>query len=347
MAPPTLRTWDRRYGLGPSGRVEGTHRRYTDDDVARLALMRRLVSQGIAPSEAARVALATATERLEPVPPAGSAVTDQSMSLLVSPMPAEGSPVGPAAPDELSAESVAQFAAELSAAGVPTPPAIVGSYTGDVFRTSVPPAASRPHSSAQGLALARALLALDAAAITDIVADSVGRQGVVGGWESLIAPALRAVGERWERQQRGVEMEHVFSECVQSVLRRRALDLGGDPTNVPPVLLSCAPEEQHSLPLHALAAALAERRVGCVVLGARVPMSALAAAVRRTRSVAVFVWSQVPETAAFDVSAMPAGGPPARVVTGGPGWDPARLPAGVVHVGEFARSVDMLVALAR
>lgn len=56
VAPSTLRTWDRRYGLGPSGRTAGSHRRYTPEDVARLETMRRLTLAGAAPSDAARAA---------------------------------------------------------------------------------------------------------------------------------------------------------------------------------------------------------------------------------------------------------------------------------------------------
>ena len=57
VAPATLRTWDRRYGLGPSQHAAGAHRRYSPDDVARLERMRRLVLSGFPPAEAARVAL--------------------------------------------------------------------------------------------------------------------------------------------------------------------------------------------------------------------------------------------------------------------------------------------------
>lgn len=58
VAPATLRTWDRRYGLGPSQHSAGAHRRYSPADVARLERMRRLVLSGVPPAEAARVALA-------------------------------------------------------------------------------------------------------------------------------------------------------------------------------------------------------------------------------------------------------------------------------------------------
>ncbi len=59
VAPATLRTWDRRYGLGPGVHAAGEHRRYAPADVARLVVMRRLVLDGVAPAEAARIALAT------------------------------------------------------------------------------------------------------------------------------------------------------------------------------------------------------------------------------------------------------------------------------------------------
>ena len=53
VAPATLRTWDRRYGLGPSDHVEGEHRRYCPSDLAKLTMMRRLIVAGVAPSDAA------------------------------------------------------------------------------------------------------------------------------------------------------------------------------------------------------------------------------------------------------------------------------------------------------
>ena len=57
IAPATLRTWDRRYGLGPSVHVAGSHRRYSAIDVARIDLMRKLMLNGVLPSEAAKTAL--------------------------------------------------------------------------------------------------------------------------------------------------------------------------------------------------------------------------------------------------------------------------------------------------
>ena len=61
VAVETLRTWDRRYGVGPSGvggRGAGGRRRYGEADVKRLLTMRRLVAGGTPTAEAARAAQA-------------------------------------------------------------------------------------------------------------------------------------------------------------------------------------------------------------------------------------------------------------------------------------------------
>src|SRR3954449_9476144 len=62
VAPSTLRTWDRRYDLGPSAHTAGSHRRYGPDDLARLVVMRRLTLEGVPPADAARTG---------PAPPPG------------------------------------------------------------------------------------------------------------------------------------------------------------------------------------------------------------------------------------------------------------------------------------
>ncbi len=57
VATPTLRTWERRYGIGPSRRTDGGHRRYNETDIRRVQLMNRIVSSGVPAQSAARVAL--------------------------------------------------------------------------------------------------------------------------------------------------------------------------------------------------------------------------------------------------------------------------------------------------
>jgi DNA-binding transcriptional MerR regulator len=68
VAPATLRTWDRRYGLGPSSHEAGEHRRYTEEDLARIAVMRRLVVSGVPPQQAAQLAKTAQVSAKEPLP---------------------------------------------------------------------------------------------------------------------------------------------------------------------------------------------------------------------------------------------------------------------------------------
>jgi DNA-binding transcriptional MerR regulator len=70
IAPATLRTWDRRYGLGPSGHTTGRHRRYAPADVARLELMQQALLRGATPAEAAEFALRASPDL---TPPAAAA----------------------------------------------------------------------------------------------------------------------------------------------------------------------------------------------------------------------------------------------------------------------------------
>ncbi|MGW5653373.1 MerR family transcriptional regulator [Streptomyces humi] len=61
VSPMTLRSWDRRYGIGPTARTAGGHRRWTAADVATVEEMCRLTATGIPPADAARAARTAAT----------------------------------------------------------------------------------------------------------------------------------------------------------------------------------------------------------------------------------------------------------------------------------------------
>jgi MerR family transcriptional regulator, light-induced transcriptional regulator len=296
VAPPTLRTWDRRYGLGPTEHTAGSHRRYTAADLARLEVMRRLTLQGVAPAEAARVALDEETGGADPA--------------------ASGpSPVAPS--------------------GGPVPEVRRG--TGGRI---VPLAAATP--AARGLA--RAAMALDAHAAYEIVRSNVDRRGVVWTWDSLLVPVLTGIGQRWEATGQGVDVEHLLSDSVIRALNTATVRLR-DPVNARPVLLASAEDEQHSLPLHALAAALAERRITTRVLGPRVPRDALAAAVQRTGPAAVFVWAHLRATGdPSQLAGLPGMRPAPRVVVGGPGWWRSALPSDARVALDLPDAVGVLIS---
>ncbi|MEU3622881.1 helix-turn-helix-type transcriptional regulator [Amycolatopsis coloradensis] len=73
ISPVTLRTWAARYGVGPTLRADGRHRRYSDEDVRRLRHMRRLIDRGIRAREAA-AAVFSGVDDAAPGVPAGRLV---------------------------------------------------------------------------------------------------------------------------------------------------------------------------------------------------------------------------------------------------------------------------------
>ena len=64
VAPSTLRTWNRRYGIGAGQLSPGKHRRYTSEDITRLEHMQKLILRGAAPADAARAAMAAPVVRV-------------------------------------------------------------------------------------------------------------------------------------------------------------------------------------------------------------------------------------------------------------------------------------------
>lgn len=74
VSVPTLRSWDRRYGLGPSHRTVGGHRRYSVGDLAKLQRVVQLIDSGIPAGSAAKIVEQRVPEAASE-PPVGDAVT--------------------------------------------------------------------------------------------------------------------------------------------------------------------------------------------------------------------------------------------------------------------------------
>jgi len=297
VAPATLRTWDRRYGLGPSVHEPGSHRRYTAADMARLDHMRRLVIAGIPPAQAASAArdLELDDEQLAPV----------------HRLPPRATPY-------------------------PTHPSEPGRHGGGTVL-------AMPGGAPAVRGLARAAQTLDTAACAAIVSDALDQRGVLWTWDNLLVPVLIAVGDRWQDSGKGVEVEHALSTVIQECLTA-SLRLSTEPVNCRAVLLACAPDEMHSLPLWAVAAGLAERGVYARIFGSGLPSASLAHAVHRLGPAAVFVWAQLPASADLaQLAQLRSFRPAPTVLAGGPGWF-GEVPSGV---GEACDLSDTVARIAR
>lgn len=292
IAPATLRTWDRRYGLGPSVHVAGSHRRYSAIDVARIDLMRKLMLNGVLPSEAAKTALSQEV------------------------MPANLAPESTATP-KLHVVTDGEMQAD-NVIALDSPKAIIRS-------------------------LNRAAISLDASGCDQIIATALGNHGVVWTWENVLIPVLVALGEKWEQTGEGVEQEHLIAESITGLFRNQANSVT-EPENARPVLLACAPHELHTIPMYAIAAALAEQNIASRILGARMPAEALAAAAKKIGPSAIVVWSQSQGTADIEIwAAVEPMRPAPLLMSAGPGWQ-ADLPDGVVKSQDFTSTLIALAA---
>ncbi|GAB2979625.1 MerR family transcriptional regulator [Saccharothrix stipae] len=270
ISPTTLRTWDMRYGLGPSDRTAGGHRRYRDDEVDQLRRMVALTAQGVAPADAAR-------QSRQPVPV----------------------PARPARP-------------ELTAAAARS------------ARRGFLTAADR----------------LDEPRVRRLAADLITAHGVVAAWQAVLAPFLVELGDRVHQRGAGVEVEHLASAGLLHALRAVSYP---DRDGVLAALLSCAPEEQHTLPLEALGAALSEQDRLWRSLGARVPSTALRDALDRLRPAVVVIWAHHADFAAAVPIEDLRRSTDAVLVAAGPGWEGLALSASVRRPATLLDAVRLVL----
>ncbi|PPK65065.1 MerR family transcriptional regulator [Actinokineospora auranticolor] len=155
---------------------------------------------------------------------------------------------------------------------------------------------------------------LDTGACADLLTQVIRSWGVTRTWNRVCRPALRSVEQAQRADPDCVDHEHALSWSVTAALHRVHR-----PAGEASILLACGPGEQHSLPVEALAAALAEHGVPARVLGAATPTPALVRAVTTTTPRAVLLWSHHPDPAHHAAASALADLPP-RLLVAGPGW---------------------------
>jgi MerR family transcriptional regulator, light-induced transcriptional regulator len=202
-----------------------------------------------------------------------------------------------------------------------------GTATAEAARVVVAPASLHlpPDLSPAGARLAAAATALDGPVVRQIVADALDSAGTIPTWEHDLRPVLRAVGAAAAVSRHSVAVEHVLSEMITS-----ALTGGADPavagSRPAPVLLACAPGEEHVLPLVVLRRVLAERGIAAALLdggtSAEPPTTALGAAVRSLAGVdgpvvVLLALTGLARTSEESFAFLRACG---RLVLAGPGW---------------------------
>ena len=238
VAPATLRTWDRRYGLGPSEHTAGAHRRYSAVDLGRLMTMRSLTLDGIPPSDAARLARESA--------PAAAPVLAPARHLTAVPDEEDGAAPEAGAPAPLADGSVA----DGHGAAEPDAPA------------SAPPRRERPVSPTTVIDAALRADAPEVARLLALAPDA----DLVRWWSDLVAPARAGIASRTVLARPGDEPDALVVAAALAVLRHRSGRVPGHPSRRRIVLLLAAPGEPRPLSLHVLAGALADAGVDARVV---------------------------------------------------------------------------------
>ncbi|MET1037031.1 MAG: MerR family transcriptional regulator [Aeromicrobium sp.] len=286
IAASTLRTWERRYDVGPSRRTAGGHRRYSETDINRVILTQLLIARGAPARDAARVSHALDATGL-----ANALSAEQERT----------------AREDLSIDQVAPTIVDAAKLG-------------------------------------------DSRRIARLLADSFDELGAAGAWHSVIAPALVRIGEEWSAGRLQIEAEHIASEVIAAELRaytRRVGDVGLDP---PSIVLASAEDDQHSLPLFAMEAALADVGLGTVVLGARMPAQSLAGIARQLAPRVVFLWASLPRPPDKPLDVVLAAlADETTLILAGPGWSNAAGtragPPGALDSSDLPSTVERIRAL--
>ena len=163
---------------------------------------------------------------------------------------------------------------------------------------------------------------LDPSAITAVLDHARTVHGLAPALELVLLPAMRELGREWAEGTGDVAHEHLATSTAQRWLRIATAAAPPVPAQ-DPVVLACAPDEQHTLALDALAELLRHAGVHHLHLGARVPADSLAKAVLATRARAVVVSCQLDRNRASARTALRAA---------------ADTPAAVYYAGAAFRS---------
>ncbi len=250
VRPETLRAWERRYSLLEPDRTGGGYRLYSQADEIRVRQMTALIAQGLAASEAAKLA----REAPNVAERTGTGATEAGRA---SPSSEGVAPAVPLAPDQADVGAGAPASAASPVQAEPTPE-LLGS-----------------------------LKAFDDTRANAVLDASFARFSLDTVLADVVLPTLVEIGEGWARQEVSIAQEHFATEFMRGRLLAvaRGWGAGGGPL----ALLACPPAERHDLGLVCFGLALRDRGWRIAFLGGDTPAQTLTDAAAELRPDAVVV----------------------------------------------------------
>jgi DNA-binding transcriptional MerR regulator len=229
---PTLRAWERRYGILRPHRGENDYRLYSERDIAVIRWLREEVESGLTISQAIALLRSLAS------PAFTGAAAPAAPGNVLGPAPFQG-------PTEEQ-----QSAGQRTSAAAGTPAALT-------------PQGNRLTELTESFL--EAVMHLDETDASRLLACAFALFTVEQVIEGMIEPALGEIGERWAQGKATITTEHFASALLRAQLEAlyRSEPL---PDAGPLILVGCAPGELHELGALVLALLLRRLRSGLRVV---------------------------------------------------------------------------------
>lgn len=222
---PTIRSWERRYGVASTARTAGGHRRYGPPEIAELRSMRDEISRGRRSADAATL------------------IRDGAGS--------------------------------------------AGQY----------------RSIIQGFVeVAETMDARQMDIMLDRCRDRFGLEDTIC---RVVLPGMRLIGVAWQTGRCDISQEHLVTRATRAWLHK-VLSRRPAPSHSQQIVLSCGPEDLHTIGLEAMEVLLSVRGWPCHLLGERIPPADLTAAIIRTGAAATILVSHIGSHRRATVAAMRA-----------------------------------------
>ncbi len=258
---PTLRAWERRYGILAPRRGDNDYRLYSERDMATITWLHARIESGLTISQA--IAL---LRSLEPS-------RRRRRWRASGPLPHEP----PEAHDFYDGAEIREHASSVTASAT----------RGDPSATTAP-LVSRFSLNDIGMALLNQFINLDETSASRTIAQAFAIYPVEDICLYLFVPALARIGQMWQDGEVTVTVEHFASALIrgqlESLFRSAPASDGG-----PLTLVGCAPGELHELGSLMLALFLRRAALRVVYLGQSIELENLISTIGTARPACVLL----------------------------------------------------------
>jgi DNA-binding transcriptional MerR regulator/methylmalonyl-CoA mutase cobalamin-binding subunit len=157
---------------------------------------------------------------------------------------------------------------------------------------AVPRPGARAEAPREGAAVDALLALIQTHRVEELrrqLGQSLLRLGLGGFIAEVVAPLNTRVGDAWSRGRLEIFEEHLYTECIQGILRNAITGIPRPGLDPPRVLLTTFPRETHALGLLMAEAFFALEGCGCISLGVQTPVPDIvrAAALKKADIVAL------------------------------------------------------------